>query len=120
MATFVYKEDAISNVCLQCSQETADLRDNQVGDIRITLQAEYLPQTYPDASSVIEKRNRIKSKRLPVYPLSHIDMDHEIANYFEKKYTRMLQQVWEPLYWMAVFTYKLPKHDMGFTHILMK
>lgn len=84
VATFVYKEDAISNVCLQCSQETADLGDNQVGDIRATLQAAYLPQTYPDASSVIEKRNRIKSKRLPVYPLSHIDTDHEIANYFEK------------------------------------
>ncbi len=84
VATFVYKEDAISNVCLQCSQETADLNDNQVGNIRVSLQTEYQPQTYEDINSVIGKRIRLKAERLPVYPLSNIDTDNDIAGYFEK------------------------------------
>lgn len=84
VATFVYKQDSISNVCVQCSQETADLNDRQVGNIRVMLPAEYQPRTYTDSLSVIEKQNRLKSGRLPVYPLSSIDTDNEIANYFEK------------------------------------
>ncbi|MBN1415487.1 MAG: serine hydrolase [Bacteroidales bacterium] len=84
VATFVYKEDAVSNVCVQCSQETADLNDHQVGNIRVMLPAEYQSRTYADSLSVIEKRNRLKSKRLPVYPLTSIDTDHDIADYFEK------------------------------------
>ena len=84
VATFVYKKDSVSNVCLQCSQETADLNDQQVGNIRVMLPAEYQPQSYADSLSVIEKRNRLKSGRLPVSPLSSIDRDHEIADYFEK------------------------------------
>ena len=84
VATFVYKKDSVSNVCLQCSQETADLNDQQVGNIRVMLPVEYQPQSYADSLSVIEKRNRLKSGRLPVSPLSSIDRDHEIADYFEK------------------------------------
>lgn len=84
VATFVYMEDAISNVCVQCSQETADLNDLQVGNIRVMLPAEYLPGTYADSDSVIEKRKRLRSARLPVFPLSAIDSDHKIADYFEK------------------------------------
>ena len=84
VVTFVYKEDTISKVCVQCSQETADLNDHQVGNMRVMLPAEFQPRTYADSLSVIEKRNRLKSGRLPVYPLSSIDTDNEIANYFEK------------------------------------
>jgi hypothetical protein len=44
VATFIYKEDAVSNVCVQCSQETADLNDHQAGNIRVMLPAEYQPR----------------------------------------------------------------------------
>lgn len=84
VATFVYKQDTVSNVCVQCSQETADLNDQQTGNMRVTLQAAYRPQTYAASDSVIEKRHRLKSDRLPVYPLSSIDKDNRIAAYFEK------------------------------------
>ena len=85
VATFVYKKDSVSNVCVQCSQETADLNDQQVGNIRVMLQADYKPRKYADSLSVIEKRNRLKSGRLPLHPLSSIDSDHDIADYFEKR-----------------------------------
>jgi len=84
VATFVYSGDSISNVCVQCSQETADLNDKQVGNMRAMLPAEYLPRIIPESNSVIEKRNRVVTNRLPVHPLSVIDSDHEIADYFEK------------------------------------
>jgi CubicO group peptidase (beta-lactamase class C family) len=84
VATFVYKEDTISNVCLQCSQETADYNDHQVGNMRAMLPAKYTTWTYSDSPTIIEDRNRLKSNRLPVYPLSTIDADHKIADYFEK------------------------------------
>lgn len=84
VATFVYNDDSVSNICVQCSQETADLNDLQVGNMRAMLSAEYTPRNYPDKPAVIEKRERLKSSRLPVFPLSTIDTDHEIADYFEK------------------------------------
>jgi CubicO group peptidase (beta-lactamase class C family) len=84
VATFVYEENGISNVCVQCSQETADLNDLQLGNIRGMLSAEFQPMTYPDSVEVIEKRNRITSGRLPLYPLSEIDAGNRITGYFEK------------------------------------
>ena len=84
VATFVYNDDSVSNICVQCSQETADLNDLQVGNMRVMLFAETIPYTYPNTLSVTEKRERLKSARLPVVPLSTIDTDHEIADYFEK------------------------------------
>lgn len=89
VATFLYNQESISNVCLQCSQETADYNDHQVGNIRALLPVEYHPGTYSDSASVIEQREHLLSNRLPVYDLSTIDRDHEIASYFQKKlYTR--------------------------------
>ncbi|GIV61544.1 MAG: hypothetical protein KatS3mg044_0410 [Rhodothermaceae bacterium] len=85
VATFVYKRDTASNVYVQCSQETADLNDRQVGDIRVMLPAAYEPRTYADSLSIIDKRKRLQSERLPVHPLSDIDAHSEIANYFDKK-----------------------------------
>lgn len=84
VATFVYKPDTISNVCVQCSQETADLNDHQVGNIRVMLPAEYQPRRYADSTQVIERHNQFKSQKLPVYPLSTIDTNNELADYFEK------------------------------------
>ncbi|MFB6320448.1 serine hydrolase domain-containing protein [Saccharicrinis sp. FJH54] len=87
VATFVYKQDSISRVYIQSSQETADLNDHQVGNMRVVLKATYRPKTYTDSLAVIEERNRIKADRLPVYPLSVIDTHHDLAGYFDKKRT---------------------------------
>jgi len=84
VATFVYNDDSVSNICVQCSQETADLNDLQVGNMRAMLSAKYTPRNDPDKPAVIEKRERLKSSRLQVFSLSAIDTDHEIADYFEK------------------------------------
>ena len=84
VATFVYKPGTISNVCVQCSQETADLNDKQLGDIRAMLQADYQPKRYADSTELIERHHQSKLQKLPVYPLSAIDTGNELAKYFER------------------------------------
>ncbi|QXD15708.1 serine hydrolase [Rhodocaloribacter litoris] len=84
VATFVHKQDAISNVYMQCSQETADLNDRQIGDIRVMLPAAYRSRAYADSLSVIEKQKRLRTGRLPVHHLSKIDVNNELAGYFGK------------------------------------
>lgn len=84
VATFVYQTDTISKVCVQCSQETADLNDHQVGNIQVMLPADYQAQRYVDSAQVIEQHHLFKSRRLAVHPLSTIDKDNKIADLFEK------------------------------------
>lgn len=84
VATFVYRGDSISKIALQSSQETADLNDRQVGNMRVVLPAGYQPQTYADSLAIFDKRDRHKSGRLPVIPLAEIDTEHDLADYFEK------------------------------------
>lgn len=81
---FVYKSEFISNVSLQCSQETADLNDHQVGNISAMLQVEYQPKYYADSTQVIERHNQFKLRRLPVFSLSTIDVSNDLADIFEK------------------------------------
>ena len=85
VATFIYQPDTISNVYVQCSQETADFNDNSRGDIRVMLrEVEYQPANFPNSEQVIAQHGQHQSSRLPVFPLSTIDTDHEIADYFNK------------------------------------
>lgn len=84
VATFIYNAATMSNVYVQCSQETADLNDGQVGDIRVMLDAAYRPATFPDTEQVIEQHRQYEATRLPVHPLSTIDTDGEIAAHFDK------------------------------------
>lgn len=84
VATFVFKTQVISNVYVQCRQETADLNDRQIGDIRVMLQANYDQVLITDSSQVIKQHKQFKSQRLPVAPLYTIDTNNEIADYFEK------------------------------------
>ena len=85
VATFVYQPDTISNVYVQCSQETADYNDHSGGDIRVMLtDVDYQPMNFPNSAQVIERHNQHQSRRLPVLPLSAMDADHEIADYFNK------------------------------------
>lgn len=85
VATFIYKPDTISNICLQCSQETADIDDKQLGNISGLLSADYQTKDFVDSSKTIEEHNRSKAGRLPIHPLEEIDSSHDISNYFDKK-----------------------------------
>ena len=84
VATFVYKTDSISNVCLQCSQETADIDDKQLGNLSGIIPATFQAKLFPDAAQIIEQHQQAIAKRLPVHPLRTIDSNNELANYFEK------------------------------------
>lgn len=84
VATFVYQEAVMSNVSVQCSQETAVLEAQQLGDIRAMVPATYRPETFPDADEFLEAYRRLASRRIPTAPLSAIDRDHRIADYFDK------------------------------------
>ena len=86
VATFVYNAEDISKICVQCSQETADLNDRQIGNIRIMLDAEYQTQRYADSVAVIEKHKQSELRRLPILPLSKIDRHQELADYFEQSW----------------------------------
>ena len=84
VATFTYQTASISNIYVQCSQETADLNDKQIGNIRIMIQGEYQPKSYSDSLLLIAERNYIKSRRIPVNPLFLIDKGRKIAHYFDR------------------------------------
>ena len=85
VATFIYQPDVISNIYVQCSQETADFNDNSGGDIRVMLrEVDYQPKDFPQSEQVIEQHHQNKARRLPVLPLSAIDSDNEITDYFDK------------------------------------
>ena len=84
VATFVYKADSISSICIQCSQETADIDDKQLGNINGTLPARYFPQLLNDSAHIIENHLLELENRLPIFPLSEIDRQGQLAGYFEK------------------------------------
>ncbi len=84
VATFIYTPDAASNVYVQCSQETADHADGQLGDMRVMLPADYEPQVYAEASQAIERHIQTSADRLPVRSLGDLDVDGEIADYFDR------------------------------------
>jgi len=84
VATFVYSEDAMSNVAVQCSQETAVLEAQQVGDVRAMIPATYGPGALAAGDGFLEGFRRTASQRIPLAPLSAIDGDADIAAYFDK------------------------------------
>lgn len=84
VATFVYKTDTISNIYLQCSQETADINDRQLGNISGILPAEFEMKQFADSTQTIEKHLQAKARRLSLHSLSEIDSNHEVAEYFEQ------------------------------------
>ncbi len=84
VATFVYQGEVMSPAYVQCSQETADADDEQLGNIRALVPAAYTPGAFPDAAEVIEAHATSLADRLPTLPLSEWDDDGEIADYLEK------------------------------------
>lgn len=88
VATFVYKLDTVSQVCVQCSQETADIDDRQLGNIRGVIPASFRATNFADSAQVLERHLKSQADRIPVRPLSALDRQHEVAAYFDKaKYT---------------------------------
>lgn len=88
IATFIYKSNEISNICLQCSQETADIDDKQLGNIYGILPAIFQAKQFADSSQIIVQHTQFEANRLPVHPLNEIDLNNEVGDYFEKiKYT---------------------------------
>lgn len=84
VATFVFKTDTISDICVQCSQENADLNDRQVGNMLVRLPAAYQSRHFEDSAQVVEKYLQFEKNRLSVLPLSAIDKDQKMTHYFEK------------------------------------
>ena len=84
VATFVYNTDSISPLYLQCSQETADIDDKGIADISGMLKVTYQPKQFEAADSLIAQHLESASGKLPVRPLSTIDKDNEVADFFEK------------------------------------
>lgn len=84
VATFVYKSDSISNLYLQCSQETADIDDKGISNINGILPASFVAKQFADSIQIIERHKLYESKRLPIRPLHEIDLKNKVADYFEK------------------------------------
>ncbi|MCB1020453.1 MAG: serine hydrolase [Bryobacterales bacterium] len=76
VATFVYREDAMSNVAVQCSQETAVLDAQQLGDVRAMAPAAYEPRSLPDGKP--------EASRIPTAPLAEIDRERAVADHFDR------------------------------------
>lgn len=85
VASFVYTRDEITPVCLQCSQETADIDDKQLGNIHGIIPATLQAKLLADSIQIIERHLQSISRRIPVYPLTEIDSHHELADYFDKR-----------------------------------
>lgn len=84
VGTFLYTETDITNLYVQCSQETADIQDNQIGDIRVSVSAEYQPQALSSAQDIIIGHAQRRAALIPVRPLAEIDTFGEISDYFSK------------------------------------
>jgi hypothetical protein len=83
VAMFVYKADAMSNVSLQCSQETAVFDAQQLGDVRAMIPATYSPEEFEDADAFLQAHEEWEARRIPTKPLTDIDSDGEIAEHFD-------------------------------------
>jgi CubicO group peptidase (beta-lactamase class C family) len=86
VATFAYLSDTMSNVYVQCSQETADADDGQLGDIRVMVPAEYTPKGMPQTDQIVDRYLKWRSRRIAVVPLSTIDTQGEVADYFNRSF----------------------------------
>lgn len=84
VATFIYQTDTMSSVCLQCSQETADFQDQQLGNIYGTLAVSFQAELFADTNQMIDDNRQLQAGRLPVLPLSDIDIGNDVAEYFEE------------------------------------
>lgn len=84
VATFVYQPDSISSVCLQCSQETADIDDKGLGNISGMLTASFKAKKLTDAPKILQAHLQAEAARFPIRPLYEFDQQGEITEYFDR------------------------------------
>ncbi len=84
VASFVFKPDSISNICLQCSQETADIDDKGLANINGMLSADLQDKQLEDTAQIIQAYQQAEAARLPLRPLSEFDRKGKIASYFDR------------------------------------
>jgi CubicO group peptidase (beta-lactamase class C family) len=84
VGAFVYKTDAVSDVQVQCSQETTFLDAQLIGDIRALVPTTYARRDASGAARDPQDYGRIAARRFPVAPLNTIDRDGKIAKYFDQ------------------------------------
>ena len=84
VATFVYQADTMSPICFQCSQETADIDDKQLGNISGILKAQFKSKQFIDSVQIIDQHRQFEAQKLPTHPLREIDSKGEVANYLER------------------------------------
>lgn len=83
VATFLFRDGEVSPVYVQCSQETADLADEQVGDLRGTVGGSFMPGLDRDVGEVLEAREAEVAGRIPVRPLAEWDTEGAVGELFE-------------------------------------
>jgi CubicO group peptidase (beta-lactamase class C family) len=84
VVSFVYRDADVSSAYVQCSQETADADDQQLGNLRAIVPATLTPKTLADADDRIAAHADARSDRLPTRPLSEWDVDDELAATFDE------------------------------------
>lgn len=84
VASFVFKPDTISNICLQCSQETADIDDKGLANISGVLPADYRTKQLEDSAQIIQAYQQAEAARLPLRPLSEFDRKGEVTSFFDR------------------------------------
>ncbi len=84
VAAFVFKPDSVSTICLQCSQETADIDDKGLANISGVLPADFRRKQLADTAQIIQAYQQVEAARLPLRPLSEFDRKGEVAAYFDR------------------------------------
>lgn len=83
VTTFVYREAEVSHAAVQCSQETADANDEQLGDLRALVPATFVATTVADPSDVIDAHRLALARRIPTRPLTDWDRHGDLAAVFD-------------------------------------
>ena len=84
VGTFVYRADEVSGTYVQCGQETADLQDEQLGDLRALVPTPHAPATPSAFEDDVAAHADAQARRHPTRPLNDWDTDGEIAEVFDE------------------------------------
>ncbi|MCB9762095.1 MAG: beta-lactamase family protein [Alphaproteobacteria bacterium] len=84
VATFAYQADQVTGTYVQCSQETADLNDEQLGDLRALVPATHAPASPADFQDDLAAHALAQASRIPTCPLRDWDADGALAEVFDE------------------------------------
>lgn len=86
VATFVYRGDETSRTYVQCSQETADADDAQLGNLAAFLPTAWVAGDPGEGSAVVAAHERTVAERVPTRPLDAWDTHGELAAIFDRSW----------------------------------